>query len=103
MLDTLSVDWQLCRPARRYYLWSYRSEDPLLIRIFAPEKMIDLNETASLVWDLLDGEVLAYHLIERLQDRYPEASRELLAEDLLRLLLCWEKDQLIYTHWEKLR
>ena len=97
------VDWELCRPTRRYYLWFAQSEDPLQVKIVAPEKIVELNETASYIWCQLDGSRLVNHIIEELVELNPGVDRRQVESDVLRLLVKWDRDGMINMHWEKLR
>jgi hypothetical protein len=91
------------RPVRRYYLWKYRSENPPLVTILAPEKRLDLNETASLIWESLDGTRLIQHVFDAVHDRFPDASTEEIERDTIAALQAWHEEKLVYLNWEVLR
>ncbi len=94
--------WPRWRPCRRYYLWQYRSESPALITLFLPAKTLELNETASLVWENVDGNRPVLRIIEMLAEKHPSVSRARLGRDVLRLLLSLEAEKLVYLLWEPL-
>jgi hypothetical protein len=103
MPDRVKLDqWPQWRPSRRYYLWRYRSDSPALITLVLPTKAVDLNETASLVWESIDGNRPVLRIIEMLAEKYPSIARAKLGRDVLRLLLSLENEKLIYLLWEPL-
>lgn len=95
--------WEMWRPIRRYYLWDYQGVEPARIRILVPEKTLELNGTASWIWEGLDGSRLVYHLIEGLRENLPQTPRPRIARDVFTLLLSWQIEKLIYLHWEHLQ
>jgi hypothetical protein len=98
-----SAAWELCRPIRRHYLWEYPEGKPQEVRILMPGEILDLNATASWIWENIDGSLLVSHLIEGMQERYPDALRDWIVRDVLAILLSWHSRKLIYIHWEHLR
>lgn len=60
-------------------------DDETLLYHPACDKILQFNQTASLIWQLCDGERTVAEIIGLLQESYPEAAAEI-AEDVLAML-----------------
>jgi Coenzyme PQQ synthesis protein D (PqqD) len=97
------AEWRLWRPMRRYFLWRYSSFEPPCAEIILPEKTLELNAVGTFLWESLDGTRLAAHLVELLEERYPEVPLARLSGDVLAFLLFCHGEQIAYLDWEPLQ
>jgi hypothetical protein len=64
------MDWDR-RPARAPQVLSERLDDEVLLYVPAVTKTIRLNEAASLIWDLCNGQHSARAIAALLSEAYP--------------------------------
>ncbi len=98
-----SAAWVHWKPVRRYYLWRYRSETPTQISLALVTKTIDLDESASLVWERIDGNRPVQGILELLAERYPAVQPTVLEGDLFKFLMFLNNEKLIYIDWDPFR
>jgi hypothetical protein len=71
------------RPRRRYGVREARMPDRMMLEIPGASEPLQLNATASAIWQLCDNQRNLAEIVEQLQTQY-EAPREILCEDVER-------------------
>ena len=72
------IEQQVPKPKPDYRL--EQMEDELLLYHPGETRTVYLNQTASLVWQLCDGERSAGDIMRLLQDSFPESSDQIAAD-----------------------
>lgn len=91
-------------PYPRVVYWkSEVGEDGPGILVYTFHGLIRLNQTASLIWRLLDGRHTTEEILFALRDHFPQVPRERLEGDLEEFLSVAEKGGLILRHWSPLQ
>jgi|GEM_PF-1692009 len=91
-------------PYPRVVYWkSEVGEEGPGILVYTFHGLIRLNQTASLIWRLLDGGHSTEEILFALRDRFPHVPRERLQEDLEKFLSVAETEGLILRHWSPLQ
>lgn len=78
-------------------------EDGPHILVYTFHGLVRLNQTASLIWRLLDGRHDTEEILFALEDRFPQVPRKRLQEDLEEFLSVAETEGLILRHWSPLQ
>jgi hypothetical protein len=85
------------------YWKSEVGEDGPGILVYTFRGLIRLNQTASLIWRLLDGRHTTEEILFDLRDHFPQVPQERLEGDLEEFLSAAEKEGLILRHWSPLQ
>ena len=91
-------------PYRRSIYWkTEKGKVGSGILVYTFRGLIRLNETASLVWELMDGRHTVEEMLVALRGQFPNAPGERLKEDLENFLRSAESNGLILRHWTPLQ
>lgn len=76
------------KPARMLDLWKVDEQEDAEYpgQVLSPESVLRLNETATLIWKLIDGHHSIQDIIDHLCQVYEDADPQQIAEDTVRLL-----------------
>lgn len=84
-------------------MWRYRGYDPPEIEVVLPGTTINFTTTGSLIWEAIDGCRRVQHVIEIMEETFPDTPAETIVRDTLAFLFYCHKEKLIYLHWDALR
>lgn len=91
-------------PCRRSIYWKVEEEKTgCKILVYSFRGLIRLNQTASLIWEHLDGRHSLEELLVTLRKSFPNAPAEQLKEDLENFLRSAETMGLICRQWRPLQ
>ncbi len=82
------------KPCRSAALHTETMEDELLLYDPSGTRIIQLNPTAALIWQLCDGQRRVEEIVALLQAAYPESAGSI-AEDVQEILAAWVEAQCI--------
>ncbi len=91
-------------PYRRSIYWRIKDEGSTrAILAYTFDGLVRLNDTASIIWELLDGRHSEKEIVSALRARFPLASVARLEEDVKAFLSSAEAHGLILRHWSPLQ
>jgi len=91
-------------PYRRSIYWKVeREESPSRVLVYTFGGLVRLNQTASLIWELIDGRRCVADILLALREQYPCVRTAQLEKDVHAFLRSAEALGLILGHWSALQ
>lgn len=91
-------------PYRRSIYWKVeREESTSRVLVYTFAGLVRLNQTASLIWGLMDGHHGVEEMLLALREQYPHAPVAQLEEDVENFLRSAEAHGLVLRHWSPLQ